>query len=169
LALEVFHGTHTASAEAFEHARLRMEQPTPRVALGVALRAVANAAIDVSDGLLGDLGHILQRSGVGAQIDTQWLQAAGSFGDARLPAGLTPLLADLPWHKRLAFALAGGDDYELCFTAPVNQRELVHAAAWESDTPVTRIGRITQAQGLVVLDPQGQPMTKRFASFDHFA
>ena len=65
--------------------------------------------------------------------------------------------------------LAGGDDYELCFTAPVHQREMVHAAAWESNTPVTRIGRITEAQGLVVMDPEGQPITRRFASFDHFA
>jgi thiamine-monophosphate kinase len=169
LALEVFRGTHTASAEAFEHARLRMEQPTPRVALGVALRAVANAAIDVSDGLLGDLGHILKRSAVGAQIDTGWLQSAGSFGADQLPAGITQHVAELPWNKRIEFALAGGDDYELCFTAPVNQRELVHAAAWETDTPVTRIGRITAEPGLVVLDPQGQPMAKRFASFDHFA
>jgi len=169
LALEVFRGTHSISAEAFTQARLRMEQPTPRLELGTALRAVANAAIDVSDGLLGDLGHILKRSGVGAQIDTGWLQAAGCFGDARLPAGITSVLAELPWNKRLDFALSGGDDYELCFTAPVNQRELVHAAAWESHTPVTRIGRITHEQGLVVLDPQGQPMAKRFASFDHFA
>jgi thiamine-monophosphate kinase len=169
LALEVFRGTHSISGEAFEQARLRMEQPTPRVELGTALRAVANAAIDVSDGLLGDLGHILKRSGVGAQIDTTWLQAAGYFGDARLPAGVTPVMADLPWNKRLEFALSGGDDYELCFTAPVNQRELVHAAAWETNTPVTRIGRITQEQGLVVLDPQGQSIAKRFASFDHFA
>jgi thiamine-monophosphate kinase len=169
LALEVFRGTHSVSAEAFAQARLRMEQPTPRVALGTALRAVANAAIDVSDGLLGDLGHILKRSGVGAQIDTTWLQAAGHFGDARLPAGITSTLAELPWNKRLAFALSGGDDYELCFTAPVNQRELVHAAAWETHTPVTRIGRITHEQGLVLLDPQGQPIAKRFASFDHFS
>jgi thiamine-monophosphate kinase len=169
LALEVFRGSHAISGEAFEQARLRMEQPTPRVALGTALRAIANAAIDVSDGLLGDLGHILKRSGVGAQIDTGWLQAAGAFGEARLPAGITPALADLPWNKRLEFALSGGDDYELCFTAPVNQRELVHAAAWETNTPVTRIGRITAEQGLMVLDPQGQPIAKRFASFDHFA
>jgi thiamine-monophosphate kinase len=169
LALEVMRGTHIAGGDALEQARVRMEQPTPRVALGVALRAVANAAIDVSDGLLGDLSHMLKRSGVGAQIDTGWLQAAGSFGDSHLPAGITPLLAELAWNKRIEFALAGGDDYELCFTAPVNQRELVHAAAWETNTPVTRIGRITAEPGLVVRDPQGQPFAKRFASFDHFA
>ncbi len=169
LALEVFRGMHSLSAPAFEQARLRMEQPTPRVALGIALRAIANAAIDISDGLLGDLSHILKRSSVGAQIDTGWLQAAGAFGEARLAAGISPALAELPWSKRLEFALAGGDDYELCFTAPVNQRELVHAAAWETNTPITRIGRITADQGLVVLDPQGQPIAKRFASFDHFA
>ncbi len=169
LALEVIRGTHIAAGDAFEQARVRMEQPTPRVALGVALRAVANAAIDVSDGLLGDLSHMLKRSGVGAQIDTGWLQAAGSFGDSHLPAGITPVMAELAWNKRIEFALAGGDDYELCFTAPVNQRELVHAAAWETNTPVTRIGRITAELGLVVRDPQGQPIAKRFASFDHFA
>jgi thiamine-monophosphate kinase len=169
LALDVFRGSQSLDGAAFEQARQRMEQPTPRVALGLALRAVAHAAIDVSDGLLGDLGHILKRSNVGAHIDTAWLQAAGRFGDTGLPAGITPLLAELPWNKRLELALAGGDDYELCFTAPVNQRELVHAAAWETDTPVTRIGRITPEPGLVVLDPQGQPITRRFASFDHFA
>ncbi len=168
LALEVFRGTQSLDAAGLEQARLRMEQPTPRVALGLALRAVANAAIDVSDGLLGDLGHILKRSGVGAQIDTHWLQNPPTFGEGQA-AGITALLMALPWNKRLEFALAGGDDYELCFTAPVNQREMVHAAAWESDTPVTRIGRITETPGLVLLDPQGQVITRRFASFDHFA
>jgi thiamine-monophosphate kinase len=167
LALEVFRGHLALDAASFTQARLRMEQPTPRVALGVALRAIAHAAIDVSDGLLGDLGHILQRSGVGAQIETQWIQNPGSFRD--MPAGVSPWLATLPLAKRLEFALAGGDDYELCFTAPVNQRELVHAAAWETDTPVVRIGRITAEPGLVVLDPQGQVLNRRFASFDHFA
>jgi thiamine-monophosphate kinase len=149
--------------------RARMEMPTPRIALGLALRAIANSAIDVSDGLLGDLGHILQRSQVGAQIDTTWLQQSNTFGEDAQAAGISPTLAQLPWNKRIEFALAGGDDYELCFTAPVHQREMVHAAAWESNTPVTRIGRITEAQGLVVMDPEGQPITRRFASFDHFA
>jgi thiamine-monophosphate kinase len=171
-ALEVFRGTQSLDAKAFEQVRTRMEQPTPRVQLGLELRAIANAAIDVSDGLLGDLGHILKRSNVGAEINTDWLQAAGSFsGSLNEPthAGISQWLAALPFNKRLEFAMSGGDDYELCFTAPVNQRELVHAAAWESDTPVTRIGRITETSGLVVLDPQGQPITRRFASFDHFA
>jgi thiamine-monophosphate kinase len=169
LALEVFRGSQTLDAKAFEYVRARMEMPTPRIALGLALRAIANAAIDVSDGLLGDLGHILQRSQVGAQIDTTWLQQSNTFGEDAQAAGISPTLAQLPWNKRLEFALAGGDDYELCFTAPVHQREMVHAAAWESNTPVTRIGRITEAQGLVVMDPEGQPITRRFASFDHFA
>jgi thiamine-monophosphate kinase len=172
LALEVFRGTQSLDANAFEQVRARMEQPTPRVQLGLELRAIANAAIDVSDGLLGDLGHILKRSNVGAEINTDWLQTAGSFSGSlneHTHAGISPWLAALPFNKRLEFALSGGDDYELCFTAPVNQRELVHAAAWESDTPVTRIGRITETSGLVVLDPQGQPITRRFASFDHFA
>lgn len=172
LALEVFRGTQSLEANAFEQVRARMEQPTPRVQLGLELRAIANAAIDVSDGLLGDLGHILKRSNVGAEINTDWLQTASSFSGSlneHTPAGISPWLAALPFNKRLEFAMSGGDDYELCFTAPVNQRELVHAAAWESDTPVTRIGRITETSGLVVLDPQGQPITRRFASFDHFA
>ena len=168
LALEVFRGAQSLDAKAFEAVRARMEMPTPRIALGIALRAIANAAIDVSDGLLGDLGHILQRSQVGAQIDTTWLQQSNTFGEDAQAAGISPTLAQLPWNKRIEFALAGGDDYELCFTAPVHQREMVHAAAWESNTPVTRIGRITEAQGLVVMDPEGQPITRRFASFDHF-
>ena len=168
LALEVFRGAQSLDAKAFEAVRARMEMPTPRIALGIALRAIANAAIDVSDGLLGDLGHILQRSQVGAQIDTTWLEHSNTFGEDAQPAGISPVLAQLPWNKRIEFALAGGDDYELCFTAPVHQREMVHAAAWESNTPVTRIGRITEAQGLVVLDPEGQQITRRFASFDHF-
>jgi thiamine-monophosphate kinase len=169
LALEVFRSTQSLDAKAFEAVRARMEIPTPRIALGIALRAIANAAIDVSDGLLGDLGHILQRSQVGAQIDTTWLQQSNTFGEDAQAAGISPILAQLPWNKRIDFALAGGDDYELCFTAPVHQREMVHAAAWESNTPVTRIGRITEAQGLMVMDPEGQPITRRFASFDHFA
>jgi len=110
LALEVFRGTQSLDAKAFEAVRARMEIPTPRIALGIALRAIANAAIDVSDGLLGDLGHILQRSQVGAQIDTTWLQQSNTFGEDAQAAGISTTLAQLPWNKRIEFALAGGDD-----------------------------------------------------------
>ncbi len=159
LALEVFRGHQSLSGEAFARCRLRMEQPTPRIALGLALRGVAHAALDVSDGLLGDLGHILQRSHVGAVVETGWLQHS---------AAVSPDLLALPWPRRLDMALAGGDDYELLFTAPTSHRAQVQAAAEASQTPVTRIGQITAASGLRVLDPQGQPVTRRFSGFDHF-
>ena len=138
LALEVFRGTLSIPAEAFNAARSRMEQPTPRVALGQALRGVASAAIDVSDGLLGDLGHILKQSAVGARIDTQ------------IAAGLmaAPVAGSLDDERRLEYVLAGGDDYELLFTAPAGRREAVQAAAVAAGTPVTRIGRIEAEPGL---------------------
>jgi thiamine-monophosphate kinase len=160
LALEVFRGHLSVAGEVFGRARDRMEMPTPRVELGRALRGVAHAAIDVSDGLLGDLGHMLKRSGVGAQVDTGWLQGS---------AAVSPDVLALPWGRRLDFSLAGGDDYELLFTAPVRERERIHALASDVDVPVTRIGRITAESGLRVLDPQGLPINRRFASFDHFA
>ena len=164
LALEVFRGTLAVPGELFTTARARMEQPTPRVALGQALRGVASSAIDISDGLVGDLGHILRASGVGACIDTAIamdLIAAGRY------AAVAPSLFDA--EKQLEFVLAGGDDYELAFTAPAALREAVQAAAQASATPVTRIGQIEAAPGLRLVDGQGQPVSRRFASFDHFA
>jgi thiamine-monophosphate kinase len=167
MALEVFRGQLRLPSEAFERARARMERPTPRVALGQSLRGVAHAAIDLSDGLLGDLGHILKASGVGADIDTRWLAQARD-GDRHWPAHC-PDLAALPWAQTLACGLSGGDDYELLFTAAPQQRAGVLAAAQASATPVTRIGHITP-QGLRVLDPQGQAMdVSALSSFDHFA
>ena len=160
MALEVFRGHMTLSGEAFARCRARMERPTPRVALGMALRGIAHAAIDVSDGLLGDLGHILARSGYGAQVQTRWLEGS---------AATSADLLDLSWNKRLDMALAGGDDYELLFTAPRAMRERVNAAAHDCNVAVTCIGDITEQPGLRVLDPQGQPLLRRFASFDHFA
>jgi thiamine-monophosphate kinase len=102
---------------------------------------------------------VLQRSQVGAVIETGWLQQS---------AAVSADLLALPWLRRLDMALAGGDDYELLFTAPTSHREQVQAAARQSQTPVTRIGRITAESGLRVLDPQGQAVTRRFSSFDHF-
>ena len=160
LALEVFKGTVSLEAAHFEAARLRMDRPTPRVALGLGLRGVANAAIDVSDGLLGDLGHIVQRSKVGAVIDTAWVQDSAAISEA---------MQSISFNKRLDFALAGGDDYELLFTAPPDQADAVLEAGEQCGVSITCIGRITPVAGVQVLDLQGLPMSRRFASFDHFA
>lgn len=145
------------SAAELAAAGTRMHLPTPRVALGVLLaeRGLAHAAIDISDGLVGDLGHILEKSGVGATLDA----------DA-LPAG--PVLASQPLALRRAFCAAGGDDYEICFTAPQASRAAIIAAAADSGTPVSRIGRIEAAPGLRWTDAQGAPLTLELASFDHF-
>ena len=160
LALEVFRGQQSLPGDAFERVRRRMEQPTPRVALAQALRGVAHAAIDVSDGMLGDLGHVLRASGVGATVHGGWL-----LDSAALSADLRAMGEALC----LEFALAGGDDYELVFTAPPEQREAVAAAAQASATVVTRLGQIDAAPGLRVLGRDGQLLQQRFASFDHFA
>jgi len=164
LALEVFRGKHTVPAEVFEAARARMEQPTPRVALGQALRGIATAAIDISDGWIGDLSHVLRQSQVGATLDTSIaidLLAAG--------AQFTRAAAPLDLEIQLEYVLAGGDDYELAFTAPAARRSDVDAAARGAGTRVTRIGRIDAEPGLRLLDGQGRAVERRYASFDHFA
>ncbi len=164
LALEVFRGTLSVPTEIFDAARARMEQPTPRVGLGLALRGVASAAIDISDGLLGDLGHVLRASGVGARIDTEVaMQLTAAYVNYPEARGLFEA------EKWLELALAGGDDYELAFTAPVNSRVAVQAAATASATRVTRIGQIEADAGIRLADAQGQVRTPSWASFDHFA
>jgi thiamine-monophosphate kinase len=158
LALEHQRGTAWAGAATSAALRARLERPTPRNALGVALAAVegAHAAIDLSDGLVGDLGHILTASGVGADIELSALPVA-------------PELAALPDAERLECLLAGGDDYELLFTADPAARDGVQSASVLSGTPVTRIGRITSGNGVRLLDAQGQPQSVRVQGFDHFA
>jgi thiamine-monophosphate kinase len=149
-------------------ARQRLEWPTPRVALGLALRGVASAAADISDGLLGDLGHILERSGVGATLDAAL--AFNLLGAHHYSAQTTALLARPALRDTvLQHVLSGGDDYELVFTAAPSQRSAVQAAALASHTPVTRIGHIDGAPGLRLLDAQGRSMDHHFRSFDHFA
>jgi len=165
LALELMRGTDWAVAACGKDAparhpelRERLERPTPRNALGTALAAVngTHAAIDVSDGLAGDLGHVLQASGVGAEIEL-----------AALP--VAPALRDLPGAQRLECLLAGGDDYELLFTAAPGARGAVTQASAASGTPVARIGRIVAAPGLLLLDASGQTVAFTARSFDHFA
>ena len=155
LALEVFRGTLALPGNAFDQVRLAMEMPQPRVTLGLALRGVASSAIDVSDGLLGDLRHILKRSQVGAT-----LQADALPRSAQLQA--------MPLDLQRKFGLAGGDDYELLFTAPESARAKVLDAARRADVAVTRVGRIDTAPGLRLLDAQGQVLPDAYGSFDHF-
>lgn len=159
LALEAFRGRIALPQEVFAAARRRLEQPQPRVALGQGLVGIASAAIDVSDGLLGDLGHILQRSGVGATVQAACVQQLL----AATRAGL-----QLPEATVRELVLAGGDDYELAFAAPPAHRDAVQAAAGAAGTSVTRIGAIEAAHGLRVVDAQGRPLAQRFAGFDHF-
>lgn len=157
LALEVFRGTRQAPQAVFEAARERLECPIPRVSLGLALRGVASAAIDVSDGLVGDLGHVLAASGVGA---TLWAEQV---------AALSAQAQALSVQDRLDFALAGGDDYELAFTAPAAARDAVLAAGRASGTAVHCIGVIEAAPGLRLVDAAGQAVVRPVAAFDHFA
>jgi thiamine-monophosphate kinase len=162
LALEVFRGALQVPEAVFEHARLRMEQPTPRVALGLALRGIAHAAADISDGLLGDLKHILKASGVGAVLETQ--QVASTLACTSISQNQF----QIDVAHQLALTLSGGDDYELVFTAAPAQRAAVAAAAKASQTDVTLIGQITASQGLELRTAEGGVLPNTFASFDHF-
>ncbi|MCS0588700.1 thiamine-phosphate kinase [Massilia norwichensis] len=136
----------------------RLHAPTPRVALGrlLAEGRLAHAALDISDGLVGDLGHILTASKVGAVLDV----------DA-LPAG--PALLRQSPELRRRFTAAGGDDYELCFTAPAENRAAILAAGTQSGTPVTRVGRIEATPGLRLVDADGAPLELKLRGWDHFA
>ncbi|CAN7191801.1 thiamine-phosphate kinase [Massilia sp. LjRoot122] len=158
LALAGYWKEQELSAADHAQAAQRMHMPTPRVALGLALAAqpVAHAALDISDGLVGDLGHILAASKVGATLDV----------DA-LPAG--PVLARQAPALRRRFTLAGGDDYELCFTAPAAHREAVLEAGRATGTAVTRVGQIDAAPGLRCVDAQGMPLDLKLSGWDHFS
>lgn len=168
LALEAMRGNLTLPAEVFTAAKARLEMPIPRVALGIALRGIASSAIDVSDGILGDLGHILQQSAVGAVIDTSITSNLIAMNLVAAQAMNTLAVSKFSLQNQLECVLSGGDDYELLFTAPADKREAVQSASRTSATKVTRIGRIEAELGLRLVDGQGQPMTNVFTSFDHF-
>jgi thiamine-monophosphate kinase len=160
LALAGYRGELALPAEALAAAGTRMHTPTPRVELGLALQGIANAAIDISDGLAGDIGHILERSGVGAVLNV----------DA-LPAG--PVLAGQEQALRRVFTASGGDDYELCFTAPASARDAVLAAGAACGVPVTRVGAIEPraaagAAPLRFTDASGAALALGLGGFDHF-
>ncbi|KQW45744.1 MULTISPECIES: thiamine-phosphate kinase [unclassified Roseateles] len=149
LALEVFRGRLALDGAGFDSARLAMECPTPRLALGQTLRGIATAAVDVSDGLLGDLGHILTASGVGARLDVDALPRSA-------------VLTAQPAAMQRECLLAGGDDYELVFTAPAGAR------LPDGGVTVTRIGVIEAQPGLRVVDARGAAVEHGLRSFDHF-
>ena len=164
LALEALRGSIALPADLLAQALQRLERPTPRIALGQALRGVASAALDLSDGLMGDLRHILKASGVGATVDT-------SIAIELLASGAHPACASglISLEKQMECVFSGGDDYELAFTAPVSAREAVQAVARQAATRVTRIGCIDAEPGLRLLGADGQRLGDRFSSFDHFA
>lgn len=133
---------------------LRLDRPEPRIALGLAMAGHAHAAIDLSDGLAGDLGHVLQASGVGAFIDLHSLPASEAMIRA-LPA----------WRDRLPFQLSGGDDYELCLCLPPSRLAALRAHA---KLPLTRIGTITAETGLRGVDLEGATMDIPAQGYRHF-
>jgi thiamine-monophosphate kinase len=153
------------SSEDLRQVEHRMHQPTPRVELGMQLRNVATAALDVSDGLLGDLGHILKQSQVNAEITLD-----------KLPKSITLQKQDLAIQNQ--FAACGGDDYELCFTAPSSQRDKIQAISKSLNLPLTLIGKILPMRDseakVYLLDTTGTLLSNLQAapflnSFDHFA
>ena len=160
LALEALLGEIELAPDVLARTRQRLERPTPRLALGLALRGLASAAADVSDGLCGDLGHVLAASGVGADLELGAL-----LGSSAISADLRAQ----PRERALRCALAGGDDYELVFTAPAAAREALLQAARAAATPITCLGRISAEPGLRWRNESGQPLELSLASFDHFA
>jgi thiamine-monophosphate kinase len=135
----------------------RLNRPTRRLAAGMALRERASACIDVSDGLLADLGHICEASGLGAEIDAPLLPRSsmllGAFTDT----------------AARDFALAGGDDYELCFTVPPALVADVQTDLARLGCGATRIGRMVDGAGVRVRDAQGQWLEATHRGWDHFA
>ncbi|MFO1423380.1 MAG: thiamine-phosphate kinase [Candidatus Competibacteraceae bacterium] len=156
LALAAAYGRAAVVPEGWAYIQQRLERPEPRLAEGVALRGVASAAIDISDGLAQDLGHILERSGVGARLEVD-----------RLPLSLA-LRASLDPDAALVTALASGDDYELCFTVPPERIAWLEnvTAGWECRC--TRIGVVTAEPGLRLVRADGSAFHLERLGYDHF-
>jgi thiamine-monophosphate kinase len=136
--------------------RKRLDRPTPRVAAGRRLSAIAHSCIDLSDGLLADLDHVCERSGVGAEIDLP-----------NLP--VSEALAALGPAQRWRWQASGGDDYELCFTASPRHREPVMQALDFAELAATRIGRIVAGQGVKAFDAAGREWQATRSGYEHFA
>ena len=153
LGLRVLQGEIDPGADLRAYLIERYRLPRPRLALGQALRGVASAAIDISDGLVADLGHILEVSGVGAELRADALP-------------LSAAARDLPGARDAA--LAGGDDYELLFTAPPKRRAEIAVLARQLDLPLTRIGAIHAGSDVSILDAAGQEIDVTTGGWQHF-
>lgn len=185
LALRALQGRITLPPDVLAATRLRLESPTPRVALGMALRGIATSAIDISDGMLGDLQHVLTASGVGAVIEAPTAanlianKPINKSDNGQFEANFLtqhdslyvapPMSYGIPHAWALPYTLAGGDDYELIFTAAPENRDAVAQAAMSSHTAVTRVGHIEATRGIRLVDGLGHAVQGNFASFDHFA
>lgn len=137
--------------------RVRVDRPSPRVAEGLALRDLASACIDVSDGIAADLGHILARSAAGARIEADSLPRSAAFREAE------PEL-----EAPLALLLGGGDDYELCFCVPPEHEARLHERFAELGTRLTRIGTVESEPGLRCMGTEGRPVDLTHAGYRHF-
>ena len=161
-ALMALQGQLTLSPEQLSLARNRLETPTPRVALGQALRGLASAAMDLSDGLLGDLKHLLKSSQKGANLDLERVLQSEL---------LSPALKTMGPRQALTMALQGGDDYELLFTAPKSKRAALEDVSRALDLPLTAIGEVTENGGLKLSNTQGiwgDEGLPDLGSYDHF-
>ena len=138
------------------HCVARLDRPLPRVALGRMLVGMANSAIDISDGLVADLGHICERSGVGAALD---------FAAIPCSAELMPLRGQALVTKAI---LSGGDDYELCFTGVAGRKTEIEALSGRLGLALTRIGKIVAGNGVIVKDQAGKRLSAKDGGFDHF-
>lgn len=144
-----------AGGAADASSQLRLDRPVPRVHAGLRLSSLANACVDLSDGLLADLGHVCERSSVGAELNLPLLPAS---------AGLLELKHSVRWP----FQASGGDDYELCFTATPRHREQIVQAMDFAATRVTRVGRIVAGQGVRALDDNGAEWHSSRSGYQHF-
>lgn len=157
LGLRHLQGQVSLQGAARERCLAALQRPQPRVALGLALRGIASAMLDVSDGLLGDLGHILAQSRCGALIEAARLpldEALAACGDATLARQCL---------------LAGGDDYELLFAAPAARHAEIAALASVLGLPLSHIGQLTEdATGIVIVEADGHHHPVAARGYDHF-
>jgi thiamine-monophosphate kinase len=156
LALAHLQGNIVLSDPEYAACAPALHQPQPRIALGLALRGIASSAIDISDGLLADLGHILEASQLAARLDFSALPVSPT-----LRGHIQHLLAK-------QCVLSGGDDYELCFTAPAAHHGEISDIAARLKLPLARIGTIVSGLGCMVLDAAGEPINIEATGYDHF-